>query len=273
MARHPRFFEPGTAQLISTSTVLKQELMPSNKTVGAILGGVLARYVDKYNITLHSFVFLPSEFRLIASAPSDDPCQLAYFMRDLKAAITYKLKALSGYSGIFFSGRYKAIPILDKESLVEQVNAMHTLALSYKTGENYIFSSIEEYSGQKRSFLWEDRSAYHKRGGERRGVARRYEEYGLSVRIVSGVIKDKNGASHIALTPTAAERECYAKDKRTRAAFMARKTVFKEKLEEGSQALRIGDVFNAVFPKNCFKPMLRANWRVRVFLDEVPQVV
>jgi len=274
MPRAPRFFEPGVPQLITSGTIMNQDLIPSSQQAAEQIAGLLARYVERYKIELYAFVFQPNGFQMIASGPEDKPCELAYFLRDLKSGLSRKLGALIGYQGIFFSSRYKAVAILDQESLLEQVAYIHELADGYGAEGKYIFSSLADYEegkrcqGHARSFEWEDRVAYHKHGGSRRSAERVFERNTLRVHLLEEVQNEEETGQRRSLAPSPQRAGCLAKDEEEREAFIGRRKTFRVKFKPASKALISGDVCGAVFPQNSFKPTPKESWRARIFLEE-----
>jgi len=265
-----RFYQPGVPQLIISQTNMNQAFMPDTPQVKELLGGILSKLCWHYRIKLHAFIFLPNEFRLIAAAPADRPCDLADFMRDLKSAIACKLASFKAKVGPFFNGRYQAIPILDQPSLIEQVEAIHALAYAQDAASFNGLSSEAEYRGVKRSFRYEEKCTV-KRGQETLKESKVYK-YRLGVFLVAGVkakkIREKKD-------PLSRSRRvsCFAKDEQIEAKFLEERGIFRTKFATSSGKLRLGDVCNALFPPNSYKPKLKADWRIVIFPEEQEQAI
>jgi len=263
-----RFYQPGVPQLIISQTNMNQAFMSDTPQVKELLGGILSKLCWHYRIKLHAFIFLPNEFRLIAAAPADRPCDLADFMRDLKSATACKLASFKAKAGPFFNGRYQAIPILDQPSLIEQVEAIHALAYKREADSFNGLSSETEYQGVKRSFRYEEKCTL-KRGKEALKESKVYE-YRLVVDLVAGVKPKKTQDKK---DPLSRSRRVsfFAKDSRIEAKFLEERGIFRKKFANGSDKLSRGEVCNAVFPPNSYKPKLKANWRIVIFPQEQEQ--
>lgn len=130
MSRPIRNFAPGTTLEITTRTLQSRFLLRPSKMVNLILVGVLAKGAKKYGILVHAFFFMSNHYHLIITIPSVQA--LARFMAYLNSNIARKVGRWHKWREKFWGRRYRAIPILDDESLVERLH--HTLEQGCKEG-------------------------------------------------------------------------------------------------------------------------------------------
>ena len=152
-----RVEHPEIASLIRCRTIGGVQWFMNNSQLEHRILGYVAKYVEKYEVALYSFVFCGSYIELVAKFPK---CNRARFMRDLNARITEAVRACVPEfpGGPFFERRYseQALPLA--EDIQEQVvaSALHAV-------EAGICKNREEYPGYN---SWDDASE---------GVVRQYE--------------------------------------------------------------------------------------------------
>jgi len=98
--------------------------------INLILVGVLAKGAKKWGILVHAFFFMSNHYHLVITIPNVQA--LARFMNYLNSNIARKAGRWHNWRQKFWGRRYRAIPILDDESLVERLR--HTLEQGCKEG-------------------------------------------------------------------------------------------------------------------------------------------
>ena len=176
MARLLRMFEPHRPYFVTNRTVQGRLFLTPTPTVNRFVGGVLARALATYRVSLYSFHFASNHFHLIVSAEHGG--LLSDFVGYLEANIAREVGRHIGWRGPFWERRFSAEPILDDEALRGRV--VYTLSHGAKEG---LVSSAEFWPGltcipelvrgQNRLFPWYDRSAQceARRNGRQRDEA------------------------------------------------------------------------------------------------------
>ncbi len=156
MGRPLRFFQPHNVYFISGRCLQARFfLRPSEKTQ-EIIGGVLAKALDRFDIELFAFVFISNHFHCLVRSES---LQIPDFMQYFRGNLAKKLGQHVEWTGKFWDRRYDAEPVLDNDSLVGRLR--YILAHGVKEGlVAYCkqwpgLSSLPELlEGKERSFVW-----------------------------------------------------------------------------------------------------------------------
>ena len=130
-------------------------LRPSVKT-NDVIGGVLARAVERSGVELFGFSFASNHVHMLVRAPRGN---LPQFMQYLLANVSKKVGGLINWKGSFWESRYSAEPVLDEGALLGRVRYI----LSHGVKEGLVrscrdwpgLSSLPEFLGKTdRSFRW-----------------------------------------------------------------------------------------------------------------------
>lgn len=150
-------------------------LRPSEKT-NDVVGGVLARAVERSAVELFGFSFASNHVHMLVRAPRGN---LPQFMQYLLTNVSKKVGGLINWRGSFWESRYSAEPVLDEGALLGRVRYI----LSHGVKEGLVrscrdwpgLSSLPEFLGKAdRSFRWFNWSRrWTVRSG--RGVPARFE--------------------------------------------------------------------------------------------------
>jgi len=130
MSKPIRNFAPGTTLEITTRTFQSRFLLRPSTMINLIVIGVLAKAAKKYDILVHAFFFMSNHYHLIITIPSVQA--LARFMNYVNSNIAKKAGRWHKWRGAFWGRRYRAIPILDDEALVDRLR--HTMEQGCKEG-------------------------------------------------------------------------------------------------------------------------------------------
>lgn len=113
-------------------------LRPSTET-NELVGGVLARAVERHGIELFGYVFTSNHLHLLVRARDGS---LSRFMQYLKGNIALKVGRLVDWSGAFWERRFSAEPVLDDLAMVGRLR--YILAHGVKEG---LVRRVEEWPG------------------------------------------------------------------------------------------------------------------------------
>ena len=121
MARRPRFFAPGILYHVIVRGNHKQKTFLSPQDY-EVYGERLARYRNKFHVSLHAFCLMPNHVHLLLEC-AEEP--LSKFMQGIQQSYTQYFNRVYKKVGHLFQGRYKAI-ICDKdEYLLTLVRYIH----------------------------------------------------------------------------------------------------------------------------------------------------
>jgi hypothetical protein len=105
---------------VTIETIQKRYLLRPSREVRDLILGVISRAQARYPaIALYAFMFTRNEGTLLLS--TGDEAQLAQFMCYVDGGIARKVGRLLDWSGKFWAGRYRAVPILDEDAITERL--------------------------------------------------------------------------------------------------------------------------------------------------------
>jgi REP element-mobilizing transposase RayT len=105
---------------VTIRTIQGRFLLRPSKKLNELILGVIGRGLDLYpGVRLYVFKIASNHIHLILSAP--DQKTLSRFMNYINSNIAREAGRLHHWKDKFWSRRYRAIPILDDESLMRRV--------------------------------------------------------------------------------------------------------------------------------------------------------
>lgn len=116
MATKPRQVLPGRTWFVTGRAIAREHRFVPTPEVAETIGYCLAVTGQKYEVALHSFVWMSNHYHLVLT---DVAAQLPDFMRDLNSLISKALNATRGSFGQNFDRRgYNAIVVADLPRLL-----------------------------------------------------------------------------------------------------------------------------------------------------------
>ena len=310
MGRPLRHFEPGIPQFITSRCFQGRYLLKPSKEVNKIIGGILARAVEQYDIELYSFVFTSNHFHLLAKGPDKNPCLISNFVGYLKSNISKELSRLDDrkWQGTFFDRRFSAEPVLDDEAM--QGRLQYILSHGVKEGlvskvEDWPgLSSLPEHLGVEREFSWQDRTAWYHMLGSKKGLEVPVINYSLKISKlpmwkneaqetikdqISQLINEINSESStqvfgvnklLAQNPKDMPKDiqriarplCHASSPDLYEEYKRRYEEFVSEYRQISFDFRKGDV-GVEFPPHSFRPAPPAEWQGILYRLKKPQLI
>lgn len=133
---------PRCAVEVTFRTHQQCHLLRPDKEAREILLGCFGRAFDRYKSDLDIYIVTAlSNHGQFLALPGSEPV-LSNFMRDFLSTAAKRLNPLRDRSGTFWERRFRAIPILDEESLEERFR----YALTQGTKENLVWS-VRDWPG------------------------------------------------------------------------------------------------------------------------------
>lgn len=129
MGRPLRMFEPDGLYFVTGRCLQARFFMRPSPETNAVIGGVLARAVERFDVDLYAFVFTSNHFHLILGSRH---CNIPAFMQYFRGNLAKTLGRLIGWPGKFWDRRYDAEPILDDEAAIGRLR--YVLAHGVKEG-------------------------------------------------------------------------------------------------------------------------------------------
>jgi REP element-mobilizing transposase RayT len=119
MARPLRFLPYAWCPLeVTTRTMQGRFLLRPSPEVNARILGVLARAQSKYDVRLFHCTVMSNHMHLLLA--TDSVATLAQFMSFVNGNIAREIGRLHGWPGRFWARRYRAIPVLDDDALLDR---------------------------------------------------------------------------------------------------------------------------------------------------------
>jgi len=135
-----RLFEPGTVYFVTNRTMQSRFFLRPTPEVHRIIGGVLARACNRFDVELFAFVFASNHYHLLLRAGS--AAAVSDFVGYLQANMARRIGKLIDWTGRFWHRRFSASPVLDDEALEDRVR--YILAHGVKEG---LVESVSEWPG------------------------------------------------------------------------------------------------------------------------------
>jgi len=156
-------FDPKQVYFVTNRCIHGRLLIRPSTTVNAIIGGILARAVEQFEVELFAFTFASNHFHLLLRA---EPERISAFMQFLGSNIAKEIGRLHEWQDKLWARRFSAEPVLDDDALVERL----AYILAHGVKENLV-SAVKDWPGltslpevrygRKRVFHWLDRTAMH----------------------------------------------------------------------------------------------------------------
>ena len=108
--------EPHRLYFITSRTIHGRLLMRPEPYVNDLIGGIVGRAADHFNVELHGLVAASNHIHLIASA--EEPQTISAFMQYVLSLIARKLGPHVDWRDKMWARRYSAEPILDDEAAI-----------------------------------------------------------------------------------------------------------------------------------------------------------
>ena len=105
-----RCFEPERIYFVTNRTLQGRLLMTPSTQINDLIGGVLARAVQRHEVELFAFVFLSNHIHLLLRAKEGE---FSKFMGYLQGNIAREVGRLINWQGKFWHRRFSAEPVLD----------------------------------------------------------------------------------------------------------------------------------------------------------------
>jgi hypothetical protein len=166
---------------VTIRTIQGRFLLRPSKKLNELILGVIGRGLDLYpGVRLYVFKIASNHIHLILSAP--DQKTLSRFMNYINSNIAREAGRLHHWKDKFWSRRYRAIPILDDESLMRRVRYV----LSHGCKEGLVSNPLQWpgvgcerglIHGETLKGTWYDRTAFYE--AERRGKECRLEDFAV----------------------------------------------------------------------------------------------
>jgi REP element-mobilizing transposase RayT len=118
MGRPLRRQKKDAIYLLTNRTLHQKYSFRPSEQVNAIILGLLAKTVERYDIEIFAFVFMSNHFHMLARSKS---LQIHLFMRDFQGQLISKLNRLRDRTGPGFERRFSMTEILDDEMLIDKL--------------------------------------------------------------------------------------------------------------------------------------------------------
>ena len=165
MGRPLRLFEPQGIYFITGRCLQARLLMRPCRETNDIIGGVLAKALENFDIKLFSFVFMSNHFHMLVQSPNG---HIPAFMQYVRGNIAKQVGKNVGWRGKFWDRRYDAEPVLDDDALLRRLRYI----LSHGVKEGLVSKSnewpglhcVRELThGIVRTFAWQGDTKTNKR--------------------------------------------------------------------------------------------------------------
>lgn len=124
---------------VTARTIQSRMLLAPTPQLNAIVGGVLARALERYDVELHGYVVLSNHLHLLCHARNG---QLSRFMQYVLGNIARKAGRLVSWTGAFWERRFSAEEVLDDEAALDRLR--YLLAHGVKEG---LVRRVSEWPG------------------------------------------------------------------------------------------------------------------------------
>ena len=289
--------DPSIYRLITLRTEGAHLWLRPSKDVNLIIGGVLARYSEIFEVVLYAFIFLSNHYHLLIRCPRSNADE---FEENLNREIARRLNWKLHKSGSFWARRYSEQEVPSEDDLLEAFLYITTNAVRHGLEANPALwlglssynQSVTEtpktypfyhYSAQR----YEDRITHHtlkvsplpqfKRLSKVERIAKVQK---LVKERVSRLIEERKAAGQGFLGAPAIKAQdphtkplevsksprpiCYTKDSQVRREFRKQEIMRRDEYDEASMRFRLGN-WHVTFPEYTFKPPLHRKPRLLPF--------
>jgi REP element-mobilizing transposase RayT len=185
MGRPLRWLEPDRIYFITNRCIQARLLLAPTARVNQIVGGVLAKAVNEFNVEMFAWSFVSNHFHIVARVPNND---LSAFMQFLDCNIARKVGKVVNWRDKFWARRFSAEPILDDQATEKKLRYLIAHGVKERLIERCRdwpgITAIPELAyGVKRVFHWENWTAQSeaKRRGEDSNLANFLEEHRIAL--------------------------------------------------------------------------------------------
>lgn len=289
--------DPSLYHLITTRTEQQRYYLRPGKDTNKIIGGVIARYQEKFQIEIYAYCVMSNHPHLIARAPLGN---LDEFMENVNREISRRINYKLGRKGKLWSRRYRAQAILSDKDLEEAL--LYTVTNPVKHGAachpsrwRGLCSYWQNLTGEKKRFSFRhyaEKEEYKKvthhdliisplpgLRGQSNEESRNYLQEKLELRITELIAeRESKGQGFMSeeqateVDPFSAPRSsnhtptgnCYSKDPEILREFKRIEHQRRYSYTLASMRYRLGD-FTVQFPCFTFKPPVHRKPRFRRF--------
>lgn len=156
MAWPIRMFEASLIYFVTVRCFQGRLLLRASEASNDVIGGVLARAVNRTGVELFAFSFASNHLHMLVRAPGHN---LPAFMQYLLTNLSKKVGELAQWKGAFWERRYSAEPVLDEGALLDRLRYI----ISHGVKEGLVrtcrewpgLSSLPQHLDQRpRTFRW-----------------------------------------------------------------------------------------------------------------------
>lgn len=139
MPRPIRMYSQGGVYFVTARTTQRRLLLRPSARLNEVVGGVLAKAVQKFGVELYAFAVASNHLHLLVRTVD---CELSEFMQFLLSSLAVKVGLLHQWPGKFWGNRFAAEPVLDDDALIGRLG--YILAHGVKEG---LVGSVAEWPG------------------------------------------------------------------------------------------------------------------------------
>lgn len=115
--------DPGIYRLLTNRTADSHLWMRPSRKVNKIIGGILARYCEIFNVKLYAYIFLSNHYHLLVQCLLGNADE---FMENVNREIARRLNWNNRRSGHFWQRRYSEQKVLSEDDLLEALLYINT---------------------------------------------------------------------------------------------------------------------------------------------------
>ena len=162
MPRPRRNTNPEYIRLVTIRTQNAKLYMVPSKELNQIVGGVLAKYQQKYRIIIYGFIFLSNHYHLLLKAPKEN---LWRFEQAVNREIAKRVNRYLKREGHFWARRYDEQIVVEKADVLTALLYIVCNAVKHKLINNPLkwpgLSCIKQLlSGKDETYYFTDYTAY-----------------------------------------------------------------------------------------------------------------
>ena len=133
MPRPRRNTNPKYIRLVTIRTENAKLFMVPGKKLNQIVGGVLAKYQQKYGITIYAYIFLSNHYHLLLKAPK---ANLWRFEQAINREIAKRVNRYLNREGHFWARRYDEQVVVEKTDVLSALLYIVCNAVKHKLKDN-----------------------------------------------------------------------------------------------------------------------------------------